>query len=1057
MYIVQNQFSSFVGRQAEQEILIKSLNSLDNGVEEGFIEASPGVASDRKFRSGFVAVTGDPGIGKSALLDEFARVAKSEGALVLTGRGGGHGDDDPYRAFADFLGAGDPPNEHIAGNPPGGHAAGALPGDRGALAPVHDGYPAARELLGRVAAASKPARLVLILDDSDATDPNLTALLASLLRQPPAVAVLFVVAYRRLPTVLQSAIAGRSGRVSVDHIHLGPLSVDDVEVMLAGQASTIWRQTLLRESEGNPAYLKALVAEQTLPDSPSGLDHVNLLGFGGRCPTGSDSHYSPNSAAGCRSVRGEHGEFLNEHTTFLRELSSADDAVVTVAEAAAVLGTEFDAELVAQVLDQPESAVLDAISELMRRDVVRITGSGGLFAFRHAVVRRAVYHGTKLSKRVRLHARADGVLAVRGASVVERAPHLEQSARYGDLAAVELLDSAAAAVATTDPHAVAVWLATARRLLPADAQFQAQGSRILVRLARAEAACGHLHHCRGLMHEALRTMPRQPRADHAEAVAFTAMVSRQLGARAETDAVLRAEIETLRDTDDVATAVLKYELASGELHRGNTPECCRWAQQALATALQRGNRCLQVSSLGVLAKANAVEGHTATAERYLNEATKILDAMLDDEFAASLDAVTWIGWSEILLRHWDEALAHLDKAVEIAARSGCRLTLPQLLVCYVYELRTRGRLAEAETVAEHAVYLADQSDSPEERVIAYSMQSWVDATTGRLDRAKDSDVMAIGQVKHAIGGWCQVLAMRLLAEARLLSGDHEGCLALVPAIGGADLPAASRHSRVMWYELLTRAELAAGRPDAAAKWAESASAVAATVMLPTRAALAMLARAQVQLIQEPQSALGTAVQAAAGLAADGMTLDELRARVVVGAALWHYDRYDDAMQELETAQLALEQIGATTLARLTRTERNRTAGRVSRSKHDGHGGMTGRERQIAELVREGLTNRVIARRLHISEKTVEMHLSNLFAKLGVPNRAALAALVTRQRLSRTCPTDHNGMLLCFLGQAGMRLVRNARMALVTARRVSDGAIMSSMHPRSAAMYGLVST
>ncbi|MDT3400894.1 helix-turn-helix transcriptional regulator, partial [Streptomyces sp. B1866] len=58
-------------------------------------------------------------------------------------------------------------------------------------------------------------------------------------------------------------------------------------------------------------------------------------------------------------------------------------------------------------------------------------------------------------------------------------------------------------------------------------------------------------------------------------------------------------------------------------------------------------------------------------------------------------------------------------------------------------------------------------------------------------------------------------------------------------------------------------------------------------------------------------------------------------------------------------------------------------------------GLTGRERQIAELVGDGLTNRLIGKRLHIAEKTVEMHLSNVFAKLGVANRAAVAALITR--------------------------------------------------------------
>jgi DNA-binding CsgD family transcriptional regulator len=55
--------------------------------------------------------------------------------------------------------------------------------------------------------------------------------------------------------------------------------------------------------------------------------------------------------------------------------------------------------------------------------------------------------------------------------------------------------------------------------------------------------------------------------------------------------------------------------------------------------------------------------------------------------------------------------------------------------------------------------------------------------------------------------------------------------------------------------------------------------------------------------------------------------------------------------------------------------------------------LSPRQRQIAELVAEGVTNRVIAQRLNISEHTVEHHLSSIFARLGLRSRAALAARV----------------------------------------------------------------
>jgi DNA-binding NarL/FixJ family response regulator len=53
--------------------------------------------------------------------------------------------------------------------------------------------------------------------------------------------------------------------------------------------------------------------------------------------------------------------------------------------------------------------------------------------------------------------------------------------------------------------------------------------------------------------------------------------------------------------------------------------------------------------------------------------------------------------------------------------------------------------------------------------------------------------------------------------------------------------------------------------------------------------------------------------------------------------------------------------------------------------------LTPREIDVVRLVAEGKTNRAIAGELYLSEKTVDRHLSNVFAKLGISSRAAATA------------------------------------------------------------------
>jgi DNA-binding CsgD family transcriptional regulator len=95
----------------------------------------------------------------------------------------------------------------------------------------------------------------------------------------------------------------------------------------------------------------------------------------------------------------------------------------------------------------------------------------------------------------------------------------------------------------------------------------------------------------------------------------------------------------------------------------------------------------------------------------------------------------------------------------------------------------------------------------------------------------------------------------------------------------------------------------------------------------------------------------------------------------------------------ESAARGFDRMGNTLYAAMARGSAGMAALEMPRD--DGRR-LTERQRQVAELVAEGETNRAIAQRLHISEHTVEHHISAIFVRLGLHSRAQVANMLGRE-------------------------------------------------------------
>jgi DNA-binding NarL/FixJ family response regulator len=943
---------------------------------------------------GFVAVVGEPGIGKTSLMERLSELAGGRGWLVLAGRAAEFERELPFGALVDAL------DDHLAtldqrkleraGGERLAELATIFPAIDGPAVPAgalqaerYRAHRAVQELLDGLA-VGRP--LLLSLDDLHWADQASLEVVASLLRRPPDGPVLLACAFRPAPAppFLESAIAAAERDGRAERIDLGPLTPEAAAELLAEIPAPTVREAVFRLSGGNPFYLAQLArVAARRPARGDDARAVDTLTLG-----------VPQSVM----------------SMLAEEVRSLPPRSRRVLEAAAVAGEPFEPDVAAEIGEVSEAEVGDALDDLLARDLVRVTDVPRQFSFRHPLVRRAVYAHAGGGWRLAAHGRAAAALAARGASPAAQAHHMEHSARRGDERAIALLSRAAAGAAPRAPATAARWLQAAVRLVPEEESPPALARRaeLLGRLADAQRASGRLDACRNTLLQALELIGADSAA-RVRLVTACAAVEHWLGRHSEASARLDAALAELGGERSPGAVALRVERAVEHLHALDLDAALAVAGEALAVAQELGDPRARGAAGAILTLTAVAAGDVEEARARVGDAAAQVDGLSDDELADGLAALWYLGWAEVLLERFDAGLAHLRRGIAISRATGRGDLIVPLLLAQARALLTLGRTAEAAELAGEAIEVARGSGNPQYVVWALWQRGRVQLVTGDHDAAQvlaEEALELAGDLSPALLAPAEPALT--FALALIDGGEHRRARAvLLDAVGGPDASRVVAPERAAVFEQLAALEIRRGAAGEATEWAARAVAQGARLGLDLPAVQAGRAEAADRLAAgDPAGALECATAAAAVAERAGARGDAAQAQLLAGRALAALGDTDAATRALTSAEAALDAAGARRRREEAAQELRRLGHRVARRPRHAPGPaaagleqLTEREREIAELVCERHTNRQIAGELFLSEKTVETHLRNIFVKLGAGSRVEVARAVERARPS----------------------------------------------------------
>ena len=874
-----------------------------------------------------VVVQGEPGIGKTRLLDALQDMLSHRHGVALRGHATELESDAPLAAVLEAFGS--PDGIEVADEPT--TAPPMSPATRWRL------Y---RTITDRLDSLAADEPVALILDDMHWADPVTLEFLEHSIRRPPKRAHLLVLAARPGWVVDRLRDAERMSGGSAVVVDLRPLDAASAGRMIPPVWGDADRARILHDSGGNPMLIEELARA------------------GGRAPVpGGVTAYVQ---AELRRTPPRAGELLR---------------------AGALLGDPFDIDLARAVVGLEPSETITVINDLVAGALLKATPDGRRFAFRHPVVRTAVYSTLPPGDRLAGHGRVAAVLAGLGAPLPARAHHLAQSAAPGDTAAATDLRAAAAIVGAQAPAIAADWLLAAQNIDPTD------DLDVVTGLARTLVDAGRLAEALTVADDALRA--KADTDGSLRLILVAASVERLIGRHEAARRRLSIALRT-QDSQGPAAARLLASLAFSAYESGAVHEFGRFAEQARAVG--RVDDMVQAVVSALLPVADTFAGRTDEAAADMSFAIETIDMASSQQLAAEAELLSVVPWGLIALERLPDALTTGRRTASAARRSGNSSAAVGHELAVVLALGLLGRLADCVDAADQAEQSARMTGNDQIIQWALWMRAWALLERGNLRTAAivSAESLALaGRLEHS--AWITVARA---VQGAVFVADGE------PALGRPLLAAYDLDPGWVcrWAPILVDADVALGDLAAGRAHAERAAECATTIGLSGPRAAAARAAAAVALADgDRAAALSHAMAAVADAQITGATLEVARAELLAGRALAPTDR-KGAIAHLELARQQSDVCGAQRVHDEAVRELRRLGRRLGRggpraSGVGDLGALSPREQEIAELVAQGCTNKDIAGRLFLSEKTVESHLSRTFAKLDVRSRAGVAARI----------------------------------------------------------------